>query len=173
MERERSLERSFNKEADRREYEISQSSEEGRDQIKTLREEAEQEKKIIKMMQELRREKEMKDARQKILRDQQQRAYTPSTMPHKRYDRETVEKLAARQVEVAHTAELASVDRRVERRIDEVLAIERKNNLRLQEERDSVEAMRIQKHKDTEATRLSDRARSKIDDDGRTDGRER
>jgi hypothetical protein len=155
MNRDRSTEQSFNDAANRRAHEIARSSKETRQRIEAVHKDAADAKARKQAEQARRRAEDLREAQQKILNERQRVTYRPKWLHGKdRLTPEKMEALAERAVESHTAAELSEIEQRAERQIDDLLALERLRNPELDRERESVEAMREQKHEDRDATRV-------------------
>jgi hypothetical protein len=163
MDMNRSAEAPFNQAADRRAHELARLSKEERAayerQVVEHREKGEADKELRREQQRQRYEQDLADARERIRAERQTTRPRPSgwwRSGDHRLTPERLEELAARKVEANNKAELAKIDQRVQRQIDHEWNLILFHHPEFQQERESVQALREQKHRDKEVTRVFD-----------------
>ena len=158
----------FKRRADLRTQEIARLAARDKMRVDSLRQDAELEKARIRITHErLRDEKEQK-ARDAALsgaspRDATRRQTDRSTrwkpLPGPGMTLEEADASAKRHVEEQHQLELAKVDETRDRKIDEIIAVNRMRNPAQQREREHMDLLKQEKQRDRDVTRSNDRQR--------------
>src|SRR5262245_259704 len=167
LDRER-IDEEFNRRADLRAAEISRLAAPDKMRVDDLRKDAELEKERIRITHERLRAEKEQQARDTVLsgaspRDAR-RQNNPGTrwkpLPGAGVTLEEAEASAKRYVEEQHQLELAKVDEKRDRKIDEIVALNRMRNPAQQREREHLDLLKQEKQRDQDVTRTDDRKRS-------------
>src|SRR5262245_46120834 len=158
----------FKRRADLRAEEIARLAKPDKMRVDDLRQAAKLEKERVRITHERLREEKEQRARDSVLsgaspRDAR-RQNNPGTrwkpLPGAGVTPEEAEASAKRYVEEQHQLELAKVDEKRDRKIDEIVALNRMRNPAQQREREHLDLLKQEKQRDQDVTRTDDRKRS-------------